>query len=42
MASPTYYDEESKLSYNGGCLPEKNLGMDVLNLIHMQGGYHLE
>ena len=32
MASPTYYDEESKLSYNGGCLPEKNLGMDVLNL----------
>ena len=25
MTSPTYYDEESKLSYNGGCLPEKNL-----------------
>ena len=32
MTSPTYYDEESKLSYNGGCLPEKNLKMDVLNL----------
>ena len=32
ITSPTYYDEESKLSYNGGCLPEKNLKMDVLNL----------
>ena len=32
MISPTYYDEELKLSYNGGCLPEKNLKMDVLNL----------
>jgi len=32
MTSPTYYDEESRLSYNGGCLPEKKLGMDVLNL----------
>ena len=32
ITSPTYYDKDSKLSYNGGCLPEKNLGMDVLNL----------
>ena len=32
ITSPTYYDKESKLSYNGGCLPEKNLGTDVLNL----------
>ena len=33
ITSPTYYDKESKLSYNGGCLPEKNFGMDVaLNL----------
>ena len=32
MTSPTHYDEESKLSYNGGCLPEKKLKMDVLNL----------
>ncbi len=32
ITSPTYYDEESKVSYNGGCLPEKNLKMDVLNL----------
>ena len=32
ITSPTYYDKESKLSYNGGCLPEKNLKMDVLNL----------
>ena len=32
MISPTYYDEKSKLSYNGGSLPEKKLGMDVLNL----------
>ena len=32
MTSPTYYDEESKLTYSSGCLPEKNLGMDVLNL----------
>ncbi len=32
MTSPTYYDEESKLIYSSGCLPEKSLGMDVLNL----------
>ena len=32
ITAPTYYDEESKLSYNGGCLPEKNLRMNVLNL----------
>ena len=32
IASPTYYDKGSKLTYNGGGLPEKNLGMDVLNL----------
>ena len=32
VTSPTSYDKDSKLSYNGGCLPEKNLGMDVLNL----------
>ena len=24
ITSPTYYDKESKLSYNSGCLPEKN------------------
>ena len=32
ITSPTFYDEKSKLTYNGGCLPEKNHGMDVLNL----------
>ena len=32
ITSPTFYDKESKLSYNGGCLPEKNFTMDVLNL----------
>tara|TARA_B100001123_G_scaffold442571_1_gene586518 strand:- start:3468 stop:4346 length:879 start_codon:yes stop_codon:yes gene_type:complete len=32
ITSPTYYDKDSKLSYNGGSLPEKNLGMEVLNL----------
>ena len=32
IAAPTYYDEESNLSYNGGCLPEKNSKMDILNL----------
>ena len=32
LISPTCYDEKLKLSYNGGCLPEKNLKMDVLNL----------
>ena len=32
VTSPTSYDKDSKLSYNGGCLPEKSLGMDVLNL----------
>ena len=24
ITSPTYYDEDSKLSYSSGCLPEKN------------------
>ena len=32
ITSPTYYDKDSKLSYNGGSLPEKNLGTDALNL----------
>ena len=32
ITSPTYYDKDSKLSPNGGSLPEKNLGMDILNL----------
>ena len=32
VTSPTSYDKDSKLSYNGGCLPEKSLGMDVLDL----------
>ena len=32
MTSPTYYDEESKLSYSSGCLPEKNNTKDILNL----------
>ena len=32
LTAPTFYDKDSKLSYNGGCLPEKNIRMDVLNL----------
>jgi len=28
ITSPTYYDKESKLSYNSGCLPEKNSKKD--------------
>ena len=32
ITSPTFYDKDSKLSYNGGCLPEKNIKMDILNL----------
>ena len=32
MTSPTYYDEESKLSYCSGYLPEKNNTKDILNL----------
>ena len=32
IAAPTYYDKESKLSYNAGCFPEKNSKMDILNL----------
>lgn len=32
ITSPTFYDKDSKLSYNGGCLAEKNIKMDVLNL----------
>jgi len=32
MTSPTYYDEESKLSYCSGYLPEKNSTKDILNL----------
>ena len=32
MTSPTYYDEESKLSYSSGYLPEKNNTKDILNL----------
>jgi len=32
IASPTYYDKESKLSYSSGYLPENNSNKDVLNL----------
>jgi len=32
MVTPTFYDEKSNLSYNGGPLPEKNIPMEVLNL----------
>ena len=32
MTSPTSYDEESKLSYSSGYLPEKNNTKDILNL----------
>ncbi len=32
LVSPTYYDINSKLSYNGGTLPERNLGNEVINL----------
>ena len=32
IASPTFYDKELKLTYNGGSLPEKNDKKDVLNL----------
>ena len=33
ITSPTTYDKDSKLSYNAGCLPEKNnKEQDVLNL----------
>ena len=32
ITSPTYYDKEANLSYNGGGLPEKNIKMEVLNL----------
>ena len=32
ITAPTYYDKESKLSYNGGILPEKNSKKDILNL----------
>jgi len=32
ITSPTYYDKDSKLSYNGGSLPEKNFWTDALNL----------
>ena len=32
IITPTFYDEESKQSYNAGCLPEKNCNMDVINL----------
>jgi N-acetylglucosaminyl-diphospho-decaprenol L-rhamnosyltransferase len=32
LVSPTYYDLNSKLSYNGGTLPEKNLGNETIQL----------
>jgi glycosyltransferase involved in cell wall biosynthesis len=32
ITTPTFYDSESKQSYNAGCLPEKNCNMDVINL----------
>jgi len=32
ITTPTFYDQESKLSYNAGCFAEKNYKRDVLNL----------
>jgi len=32
ITTPTFYDGESKQSYNAGSLPEKNCNMDVINL----------
>ena len=32
ITTPTFYDKESKQSYNAGRLPEKNCNMDVINL----------
>ena len=32
ITSPTYYDKEANLSYNGGGVPEKNIKKEVLNL----------
>ena len=32
ITAPTYYDEDSKLSYSSGYLPEKNSKKDILNL----------
>ena len=32
ITSPTYYDKKANLSLNGGGLPEKNPGMEALNL----------
>ena len=32
LVSPTYYDFNSKLSYNGGTLPERNLGNETIQL----------
>ena len=32
ITTPTFYDEESKLSYNAGYFAEKNLKRDILNL----------
>ncbi len=32
ITSPTFYDKNSKLSYNGGVLPEKNNKKDTLDL----------
>ena len=32
ITAPTYYDKKSQLSYNAGCLPEKNIKKNILNL----------
>jgi N-acetylglucosaminyl-diphospho-decaprenol L-rhamnosyltransferase len=32
LVSPTYYDFDSKLSYNGGTLPERNMGNETIKL----------
>ena len=32
LVSPTYYDSNSKLTFNGGTLPEKNLGNNIIQL----------
>lgn len=32
MVAPTFYDEEKKISYSGGPLPEKNMEIKILDL----------
>ena len=35
IISPTFYDEQSKLTYNAGCFDEKNLPKETLDLKEM-------